>query len=417
MKTFIQKNRIAVHLLLAAAMVISGVTLALLFRHGRAWVVPAVILAETWAFLLFLFAMLVLQTVRSARKGLYSYGNVELLGGAIYTLAQLIALTILGINGIFHPERLTLAGIIDSVTDFPRLFSLFAVPFMAVVSLLVVISNLALIRHEGFRIGNLWGVILGVLYIGGTWVLYLLYDIVSPLIDAIEGPAALVLPVVNGYFCTFVLLMLSYFESIFVGFLLASWSAVKHHPSRDRDYAVILGCAVRKDGTLTPLLRERTDRALRFAEEQQKENGKQLRFVPSGGRGADEPVSEGAAMKNYLVSQGVPEERILPEEKSTDTKENMEFSRALIEQLQPDAKVVFSTTNYHIYRSGIFAGESGLKAEGIAARTKWYFWPNGIIREFFGLVAVNRRAHCIVALLTAGACVTMALLSLFLGTL
>lgn len=49
--------------------------------------------------------------------------------------------------------------------------------------------------------------------------------------------------------------------------------------------------------------------------------------------------------------------------------------------------VLFSTTNYHIFRSGMFAAKAGMHAEGIGAKTKWYFWPNAQMREFIGLLA------------------------------
>lgn len=53
-------------------------------------------------------------------------------------------------------------------------------------------------------------------------------------------------------------------------------------------------------------------------------------FVPSGGQGSDEIISEGEAMKRYLLEQGIPEDQIMPETKSTNTLENMKFSKELI---------------------------------------------------------------------------------------
>lgn len=76
-------------------------------------------------------------------------------------------------------------------------------------------------------------------------------------------------------------------------------------------------------------------------------------------------------MKRYLLEQGIPEEQIMPETSSANTLENMKFSKALISD--SSAKVAFSTTNYHVFRSGIFANQAGLKAEGMGSKTKWYF--------------------------------------------
>ena len=95
-------------------------------------------------------------------------------------------------------------------------------------------------------------------------------------------------------------------------------------------YILILGCQIRKDGTLTPLLKSRVDRAIEFANMQKKIKGKDIVFIPSGGKGADELISEAEAMKNYLLEQGISKKNILVEDKSTNTYENMSFSYKLV---------------------------------------------------------------------------------------
>ncbi|MGN0470664.1 MAG: YdcF family protein, partial [Acutalibacteraceae bacterium] len=71
------------------------------------------------------------------------------------------------------------------------------------------------------------------------------------------------------------------------------------------------------------------------------------------------------------------------------TLENMKFSKEIIDDV--NAKVLFSTTNYHVFRSGIFASQAGLEAEGTGSKTKWYFWPNAFIREFVGLIVSQKK--------------------------
>ena len=105
----------------------------------------------------------------------------------------------------------------------------------------------------------------------------------------------------------------------------------------------------------TPLLRARVDRALAFAEAQAAAGGKAPVFVLSGGQGPDEIVSEAESMRGYLASRGVPAERILLEDRSTDTAENMRFSKELIFARDPEAVTAFSTTNFHVFRSGLKA--------------------------------------------------------------
>ena len=138
------------------------------------------------------------------------------------------------------------------------------------------------------------------------------------------------------------------------------------------------------------MARGRIDRALRFAEKQEALTGKAPIFVTSGGRGPDEPVSESASMKRYLLEQGVPESRILEEDRSASTYENMKFSWEKIRAVDPNGKVAFSTTNYHVFRSGLYARRVKMRAVGMGAKTKWYFWPNAAVREFVGLLTEHK---------------------------
>jgi len=98
-------------------------------------------------------------------------------------------------------------------------------------------------------------------------------------------------------------------------------------------------------------------------------------------------ISEAACMKNYLVEQGIDESMIYPEAQSATTLQNMKFSKKIADAHKENANVLFSTTNYHIFRSGMFAAKAGINADGIGAKTKWYFWPNAQMREFIGLLA------------------------------
>ena len=59
-------------------------------------------------------------------------------------------------------------------------------------------------------------------------------------------------------------------------------------------------------------------------------------------------------------------------------------------EIDPGAKIAFSTTNYHVFRSGLFARRVKMRAVGMGAKTKWYFWPNAAVREFAGLLTKHR---------------------------
>ena len=166
-----------------------------------------------------------------------------------------------------------------------------------------------------------------------------------------------------------------------------------------------------KDGTPTPLLRGRCDAAIDFYQKQLKVTGKELTFVTSGGQGPDETVSESASMKRYLMERGIPEERILEEDRSTDTLENMRFSKEKIWEIDPTAKIAFSTTNYHVFRSGLFARRVKMRAVGMGAETKWYFWPNAAVREFVGLLTRHRGKQALILSSMVAAYIVLTLLS------
>ena len=120
-------------------------------------------------------------------------------------------------------------------------------------------------------------------------------------------------------------------------------------------------------------------------------------YVPSGGQGNDEIMPEGKAMSNYLVEHGINKNKILIEDKSQNTYENIKFSNELIKK--ENANICFSTTNYHVLRAGLIATEQGLKLDGIGSKTKFYFWVNAFIREFVGTLYSEKKKHFIVLLI------------------
>ena len=240
------------------------------------------------------------------------------------------------------------------------------------------ISNISLLTHERKRLVNLLGILLSFMIIGG-WVFLFAVDYY------VTGSQFEVM--MHDLVTNLLAALYLYFECMLIGTIIAGIIAARYEPDPDRDVVIILGCGIRKDGTPTPLLASRIDRALQFAGEQKKRTGREVLFVPSGGQGADEAISESACMKQYLIEHGIPKERIAEENRSANTSENMRFSKKIISGINPDAKIAFATNNYHVFRSGCFASEAGLRAVGMGAATKWYFWPNAAVREFAGLLS------------------------------
>ena len=152
---------------------------------------------------------------------------------------------------------------------------------------------------------------------------------------------------------------------------------------------------------VTKLLGSRAEKAAQFARMQKEKTGKDIVFVPSGGKGSDEPVSEAKAISDYLIGSGFKESEILPEDKSVSTEENFRLSMEKIRSVsdKENPGIAFSTSNYHVFRAGMIAFEQGIDAQGIGAPTKRYFWINASIREFVATVFSEKKRH-IVMLLT-----------------
>jgi uncharacterized SAM-binding protein YcdF (DUF218 family) len=176
--------------------------------------------------------------------------------------------------------------------------------------------------------------------------------------------------------------------------------AANREPEYNQDFIIILGCQIGRDGKPLPLLRGRIDRALEFYHKQLAQTGRQACFIPSGGKGSDEVISEAECMKNYLVEQGIDESIIYPETQSATTLQNMKFSKKIADAHKENAAILFSTTNYHVFRSGMFSAKAGMKAGGIGAKTKWYFWPNAQMREFIGLLVSEWKINVAFIVLT-----------------
>ena len=69
--------------------------------------------------------------------------------------------------------------------------------------------------------------------------------------------------------------------------------------------------------------------------------------------------------------------------------------------MNPAGKVAFFTTNYHVFRSGLKARRVKMRAVGMGAPTRWYFWPNAAVREFVGLLTEHRGKQALVLALLA----------------
>lgn len=145
------------------------------------------------------------------------------------------------------------------------------------------------------------------------------------------------------------------------------------------DYIIVLGAQVRENGP-SVVLRYRLDTAIEYLEE----NPETICIV-SGGQGANEPFSEAEGMANYLIENGIEKDRILLENKSKNTVQNMQYSSALMENEYNGVGIV--TNNFHMFRAMKLAKAQGLKNVcAIAADSNALYLPNNVLRECLGIL-------------------------------
>jgi uncharacterized SAM-binding protein YcdF (DUF218 family) len=143
------------------------------------------------------------------------------------------------------------------------------------------------------------------------------------------------------------------------------------------DYLIVLGARVK--GTTPSLsLQYRIDAAAKYLKDNQTTIA-----IASGGKGDGEDISEAEAIKNGLIVQGIEEERIILEDKSTDTVENISFSMKLIPNYLKTGLVV--SNDFHIYRAKLIAKDLGLQLAGLPADTPKIAIPKSYSREYLAI--------------------------------
>lgn len=143
---------------------------------------------------------------------------------------------------------------------------------------------------------------------------------------------------------------------------------------------VILGCRVYGEAPSLSL-RERLDAALAYLEEHPE-----AYCVVSGGQGDGENISEAECMYRYLTDRGIDRIRIFKEDASTTTRENLEYSLAVIEENGLPQEIAIVTSEYHQYRASLVAKELGLSNTAVCGKTAKWLLPTFYIRELYGIL-------------------------------
>lgn len=167
----------------------------------------------------------------------------------------------------------------------------------------------------------------------------------------------------------------------FAGFCTVKMLRAMNVDNDEPSAVVVLGCQVRGQRP-SKMLKRRLDTALEYLNEHEE-----LPVIVSGGKGYDEEISEALCMKNYLVENGISEDRIIMEDRSESTDQNLEYSFEILDRMGLPLSIVLITDGYHQYRAQLIAQKHGAEKIGSrSASTEFRFIPTYWVREWFAIL-------------------------------
>ncbi|GAB3519091.1 YdcF family protein [Arthrobacter monumenti] len=223
--------------------------------------------------------------------------------------------------------------------------------------------------------------------------------VVILLLDGRPGPALV---------ATGLVIVIAYLLVSFAVFLVSSlfFSRPRHPPKAG--VVIVLGSALNR-GNVSPMLADRLDAACSICEATKPGAGPLL--IVSGGPGRAETRSEAAAMAGYLAAKGVPQERLILEEKAATTRQNIKFTKSLLEAEAggggsvatagasvASGAVVVVTSDFHVLRTAGICRRMGLKAAVVGSLSAPGLLPATLLREFTLTLGEYTWAHATVVL-------------------
>lgn len=143
---------------------------------------------------------------------------------------------------------------------------------------------------------------------------------------------------------------------------------------------VVLGCRVYGERASLSMV-ERLDAAYEYLIEHP-----QSKCVLSGGQGDGETITEAECMYRYLINKGIDSSRLFKEELSTTTRENLLFSKQLIEENGLHQVIAIATSEYHMYRAGMIAKALDITWAAVPGKTAIWLFPTYYVRELYGIL-------------------------------
>ena len=255
--------------------------------------------------------------------------------------------------------------------------------FLLLAPVMLIWNGIVMMRRESGKLANILSLLLG-LVIGLGEVALAVY---------VFSGATTLKASVKGVFLAFFGMSVAYFSVLMLSFVLYMLLLPLMRRTGRYDTLIIHGCALIHGNKVSRILAARLDTAISLYHA----NDGRTVLIPSGGQGDDETVTEASAMRGYLLEHGVSPDKILLEDKSRSTEENLRLSRKLMEEHGCGERMGLVTSNYHLYRCLLIAHDMGIRCHGFGGKVAAYYWPSAVIREF--VAVYTRRFYLITALL------------------
>lgn len=161
---------------------------------------------------------------------------------------------------------------------------------------------------------------------------------------------------------------------------LGSTFAYSYTNADTQDTIIVLGCAVNRNKA-SLMLNQRINAAYKYLSENENSVA-----VLSGGQGPGEDISEAQCMYEVLTEKGIDGSRLYLEDKSTNTLENITFSKELIEKNNLSDNIAICSADFHLKRATMVAKKQGITAKHIASRTSLFLAPTYYVRDACGVI-------------------------------
>ena len=244
-----------------------------------------------------------------------------------------------------------------------RALTILALMILLWVPVVLIANGVIMYRREGHSLANLLSLLLGIVVAVGEICTFLFF--IFPYFwaaDTAEFVSAGMRAVL------FISLTVTYGSVIFAAFMVYTALITFLPHRRDFDYVIIHGAGLLKGRKVSKLLADRIDRAI----EVYHRDPAPPMLIPSGGRGSDEDLSEAEAMEQYLLEHGIPKAHIIREDRSRTTRENLLFSKEIIDGRDGPGLTALVTSNYHVYRAlSLFAAIMSRKLNLLLFAAGW----------------------------------------------